>query len=360
MISKTIWAAIAAVTVVCAAPVWAAGAQGDIPAASASASVDPAVAAAQEKAAEDRFMAGLHPKTGKVVLPGAEATLNLGDAYYFLDKDDAKKVIVDAWGNPPSAAEDILGMVLPAGKTPFNDWGAIVTFEKSGYVSDKDAQTADYDKSITELQKAEPDVNAERKKGGFPAMHVVGWAQPPSYNASNHTLIWARDIRFDGGNVDTLNYDIRVLGRRGVLSLNMIATIPELESIRQQAVQLGAAATYDTGTRYADYKEGDTKAAYGLAGLVAAGVGLAVVKKLGLLGLILAFGKKALVIVVAAGAAIARWFGGIFGKKKKPVAPPRSAFDEEVPAEGQGVTPALENPAEGQPDHKPDPTVQKE
>ena len=307
-------AALGAVVLLACGNALAKGASADIPpVASAAASEPDAKQVEKQRAA---FMASLHPRTGAVPVAEAGATLQLGDKYYFLDKEDTRKVLVDQWGNPPSAADGVLGMVIPAGRTPFNDWGAVVTFEKTDYVADNDAATANYDSYITQIQKGEADDNAQRKKDGYSAVHLVGWAQPPSYNKLHHYLIWARDLKFADATVDTLNYDIRILGRRGVLSLNMVATVPELASIRGQAEQLATAGTYDSGARYEDYKTGDAKAAYGLAGLVAAGLGLAVAKKLGLLGLILVFGKKALVFILAGFAAIGRWFSTRFGKKK--------------------------------------------
>ena len=56
-------------------------------------------------------------------------------------------------------------------------------------------------------------------------------------------------------------------------------------------------------------------AEYGVGGLVAAGVGVAVIKKLGLLGIILAFGKKFFVLGLLAFAAIGRWVKGLFGRR---------------------------------------------
>ncbi|HVZ29099.1 MAG TPA: DUF2167 domain-containing protein [Asticcacaulis sp.] len=313
----------------------AAGASGDIPTASSAEDDASAQAEAQKEAEyEKTFMAGLHPRGGNVRINEADATLNLGDRYYFLDKAEAKKVIVEAWGNPPSQAEDVLGLVVPAGKTPFNDWGAVVTYEKTDYVSDSDAATANYDSYISEIQTGEAGENKQRQKDGYVTTHLVGWAQPPSYDKGHHYLIWARDIQFGGQDVDTLNYDIRILGRRGVLSLNMVATMPELPSIRTQAEQLAAAGNYNSGARYEDYKKGDAKAAYGLAGLVAAGLGLAVAKKLGLLAVILAFGKKIIVFVLAGLAAIGRWFSSLFGGKKKKaatMAAPPLAPDTDTP-----------------------------
>src|SRR5688500_15266853 len=53
---------------------------------------------------------------GTAELPGGMARLELPTGYRFLKAGDAKKVVVDLWGNPPENASDLLGMVVPAGE----------------------------------------------------------------------------------------------------------------------------------------------------------------------------------------------------------------------------------------------------
>lgn len=283
-----------------------------------SASPQDSASADDPEAKARAFLSSLHQIRGTVKLPDAGAELQLGADYYFLDKDDARRVIVDAWGNPSDQADGVLGLIVPADGNVLNDWAAVVTFQPSGYVSDKDAENQDYDSVLKQIRDGEAQDNETRKKAGFPAMHLVGWAQPPSYDKVNHSLIWARDLQVDGSKNDALNYDVRLLGRKGVLSLNMIDIMPDLPSIRSEAVKLAATGQFAPGERYTDYQEGDKKAAYGLAGLVAAGLGVAVAKKLGLLAILLVVLKKGFVFILAALAAAGRWFRGLFGLKPKP------------------------------------------
>ncbi|WP_271066703.1 DUF2167 domain-containing protein [Caulobacter sp. NIBR1757] len=291
-------------------------------------------------------------QTGTVHLAAAGASLALGDDYYFIDADGARQVLVEGWGNPPDAAEGVLGMIFPTRFKPMDDasWGAVITFEETGWVSDKDAATTDYDKLLTELRRGEDDRNAEREKAGYPTVNLIGWAERPTYNDKSHVAIWARELSFNGGAKHGLNYDIRVLGRRGVLSLNVVSAMTDLTEIHGVAGEIANTAAFEQGAAYADYKPGvDKSAGYGIAGLIAAGAGVAAVKKLGLLGLILAFGKKFIVIIIAAFGGIAAWFRNLFGKKDLSVgggaAPARpSIFDEPAaPAEspdGQDKPPA--------------------
>jgi uncharacterized membrane-anchored protein len=284
-------------------------------AAQAPAPQEQAQAQAQARQAQlKEILASLHPMTGDVAIPAADAVLHLGKAYYYLPPDEAKRVIVDGWKNPPTVAEGVLGLVLPAGKTFLDDtWGAVITWEPMGYVTDDDARTADYGKILTQMQSGEEEINERRRKEGYPAQHLVGWAQPPAYDAATHSVVWAQDVAFEGQNVDSLNYDVRLLGRKGVLSLNMLDSMAKLPQTREAAAAFARSAEFNPGARYADYKSGDTKAGIGIAGLVAAGVGVVAAKKLGLIAVILLFAKKFLVIIVAAFAALGAKFRKLFG-----------------------------------------------
>ena len=112
-----------------------------------------------------------------------------------------------------------------------------------------------------------------------------------------HKLYWAKQLKFGGGNEDTLNYNIRILGRRGVLVLNAVAAMSQLPEIERNAPKILAALDFNPGNRYADFSEasGDKVASYGIAALVAGGVAA----KLGLFkGLwVLLLGAKKFVII---------------------------------------------------------------
>lgn len=283
-----------------------------MPAGPALADAPPTIAPNDQAA----FEKGLHKRTGDIAIPGADAVLHLGSKYYFLDAGEARDVLVRLWGNPPDAADGVLGLVMPADKTVLDSsWGAVITWDGSGYVTDTDATTADYNKIIDDLRSGEADNNAARQKAGYPAMHIVGWAQPPAYDKGNHSLIWARDFKIDGERNDTLNYDVRVLGRKGVLSMNMLWDMPHLDQVRTAASDFGKVATFNNGATYAEYNSSTDKAAgYGLAGLVAAGVGVAVAKKIGLLAILLVFLKKGFIVVAIGAAAAWRWVKKLFGR----------------------------------------------
>ena len=261
----------------------------------------------------EAFVSSLHPATGEVSIPGAQATLKLAHGYSFLSAADAQRVLTQAWGNPPD--NSVLGMIIPSTDAHAvldeHTWAVVVTFVDEGYVSDKDAAKIDYDDMLKDLKKATDEGNAERLKEGYPAIELVGWAEPPHYDEATHKLYWARDLKFKkaDGSADgqSLNYAIRVLGRKGYLSLNAVAPIDQLAQVRADMPDVVAMAEFNPGERYADYNAGtDKAAAYGIAALVAGGIAA----KAGLfakLGIMLLALKKFIVIGIAA-------IGGLFAK----------------------------------------------
>jgi uncharacterized membrane-anchored protein len=263
------------------------------------------------------FLRSLKPMSGDVRIDAAKAVLHLGDRYYFLPAADARRVVTEAWGNPPEAATDVLGMVMEKGKSPLDDaWGAVITYRDSGYVSDSDATSQDYDAVLQSMKEGETEENAQRKAAGFPTLNLVGWAQAPSYDAKAHSLIWARELASSDSKINGLNYDVRLLGRSGVLSLNMVASMPMLAEVRTAANSFGQAVDFEAGARYADYNAATDKAAgYGLAGLVGGGAAVAVAKKAGLLAILLKFWKLILVGVAVGGGAVLTFVRKLAGRK---------------------------------------------
>jgi uncharacterized membrane-anchored protein len=190
----------------------------------------------------------------------------------------------------------------------------IITYEEEGYVKDKDAEKIDYADLLKQMQKDTREANKEREKQGYATVELVGWAAPPHYDKAVHKLYWAKQLKFGGGSEDTLNYNIRILGRRGVLVLNAVAAMAQLPEIERNAPMILAAIDFNPGNRYTDFSEasGDKVASYGIAALVAGGVAA----KLGLfkgLWVLLLGAKKFVIIGVVALSAFLR---KLFGKDK--------------------------------------------
>lgn len=264
----------------------------------------------------EQFEASLNYQTGKITLPGSLATLNLPPNFRYLTPADTEKVLVQGWGNPPG--NTTLGMIVPADTSLVSDkgWGVIVTYEGDGHVPDNDADTIKYNELLKDMQEATADANAERKKLGYAAMTLVGWAETPRYDKSSHKLYWAKELRTEGDTANGLNYNIRVLGREGVLVLNAVSSMSQIAEIKKEMKNVTAFTDFTPGNRYTDYNAATDKTAeYGLAALVAGGVA----SKLGLFGklfaLLLAFKKIILIGLGVGGMALFNFFRGRSGGK---------------------------------------------
>ena len=267
--------------------------------------------------AESAVPAGpeLQYQTGTITLPNKVATLHLGDKYRYLDPNETNKLLM-AWGNESDTSTQ--GTIIPADVDPWSEtgWAVILTYDDDGHIDDSDAAEIDYDDMLEDMKEGTEDHNSDRKKAGFDAVHLIGWAEKPHYDASAKKLYWAKELNFEGSSGNTLNYDVRVLGREGVLSMNAVAGMDLLEQIRREMRPLIEVAEFNEGYRYAEFDaKTDRTAEYGLAALVAAGVGakLGLFAKLG--ALLLAFKKFLIIGLVALGALIKK----LFGKKDETV-----------------------------------------
>jgi len=87
----------------------------------------------------------------------------------------------------------------------------------------ENANDIDYDEMLVEMKKDTKASSDARVEQGYETIELVGWAAKPFYDANERKLHWAKELRFGTQEMSTLNYDIRVLGRRGVLVLSFIA-----------------------------------------------------------------------------------------------------------------------------------------
>jgi len=160
------------------------------------------------------------------------------------------------------------------------------------------------------MQEETRQESEKRARRGQGQVELVGWAQPPHYDYATHKLYWARELKFGGDDQNTLNYDIRALGRRGVLSLNAVAAIGQLQHVERDMQAVLGFVEFNEGQRYTDYHEGmDKLAEYGIAALIAGKVAVKVGLFKMLLGGLLAFKKFIVFAALAAVAFLRRLLG---------------------------------------------------
>jgi uncharacterized membrane-anchored protein len=260
----------------------------------------------------DSIEKSLHYKTGKITLGNGIASITVPENFKLLEADEAKYVVEDLWGNPPSGTTP-LGLLFPAtsGATDPGGYAFIIYFQDIGYVEDKDANKIDYDDLLKDLKKSSAEENVEREKLGLSVMHLMGWASKPFYDHDKKVLHWAKEYSVPGTDENTLNYDVRVLGRKGVLNLQAVSGMSELDSVNAHISDVLAMVAFNDGHRYADFdSKTDNIAAITIGGLV----GAKIAAKVGFFAVIGKFLKFIVIGLGLLGAAIWRF---ITGRKKK-------------------------------------------
>lgn len=254
----------------------------------------------------DSIHATLKYQHGTIKLKNGVADLKVPAGFKYLDAEQSEYVLTKLWGNPTSNSS--LGMIFPETMGPLSDnsWGFNIMYDEVGYVEDDDAEDIDYDELLTEMQKETDEESAERTKEGYEAIKLVGWAAKPYYDKDKHILHWAKELQFGEDNA-TLNYNVRVLGRKGVLILNAIGSMQEFKEVNQNIAKVTDIVQFNEGSKYSDFDpDVDEVAAYTIGGLVAGKV----LAKVGFFALIAKFGKVIVLAIVGAASFIWKWISG--------------------------------------------------
>lgn len=261
---------------------------------------------ARYKAVVDSMQATLHYETGRVTLPEGVGEITVPTGFRYLDAEQSTRVLTKFWGNPDGES---LGMLFPVNKGPLDEggWAFVVEYEKMGYVKDDDAEDINYDDLLKEMQSDTEESNKERAEAGYEPVELVGWAAKPYYDKNLNVLHWAKVLKFGDATENTLNYNVRLLGRKGVLNLNAVGSVGQLAEVRGTIPAVIKSVSFSKGLQYADFNpELDEVAAYGIGGLVAGKV----LAKVGFFAVILKFWKVLIALVAAGWTAIRRFLGG--------------------------------------------------
>lgn len=221
------------------------------------------------------------------------ATFQLPDHYIFLDTNEADDFL-RLTENIPGVPEQIFA------PSDFH-WWASIDFSDDGYV--KDEEKLDNDAILKSMQDGTEAGNEERRKNGWGELHVVGWRYPPHYDTTTKRLEWALDLKDSTGQIST-NFQSRVLGRRGVTNVTLVTSPETVDADIAEFKSMLAGYRFNAGDTYAEFKQGDKVAEYGLAALIIGG-GAAVAAKTGLLKYL---GKFIWIGLIAVVAAVAKLF----------------------------------------------------
>jgi uncharacterized membrane-anchored protein len=254
----------------------------------------PLLLSAQTEAPEMDFPRLEGPATA--TLAGV-AQIEVPPGYIYIDGPTMRKLL-EAIGQPVS--DDLIGSLSPTNA----DWSVMFYYDAIGYVKDDDKDKLNADKLLEDYRKGTEEANKYRAKYGAAPIQVLGWELPPRYNEETHNLEWA--LRGSSEGEEILNYDTRLLGRKGVMSVKLIVSPQEYAATFPVFTNLIAGYKFNSGETYAEYKPGDKIAKYGLGALVLGGAAVGAAK-LGLFAWLAVFLKKGwkfVVILVVAVAAV--------------------------------------------------------
>lgn len=234
------------------------------------------------------------------------ARLQVPDGYRFLDHKDTRRWL-ERHGN--EGDKTAIGLV----QNTKDGWVAIFEFDDIGYVKDDEKTKLDSmaDELLDGYRKGAEQQNRRRKESGIPDIQVLGWQVKPNYNDETKNLEWC--VLAESGGHKFVNHNVRILGRRGVTRVTLIEDQETLDVTLPVFRNFLKTFSYSTGESYAEFRQGDKIAKYGLGALVAGGAAAAAYK-VGLLGPVIAFFKKGFKFVILALAAVAAAVRNLFSK----------------------------------------------
>jgi uncharacterized membrane-anchored protein len=188
-------------------------------------------------------------------------------------------------------------------------WFSVFNFDSTGYVSDD--EKIDPDALLDILKKGNVTGNEERKKRGLETLILEDWYVTPHYDVQTKRLEWGTKLRHSSGEV-TVNYTIRLLGRTGVMSAILVSDPTSLDKDIRSFKTALAGFDFSAGQKYAEYRNGDKVAEYGLAALIVGGAAAAAAKS----GAFQFLGKFVGIGVIGGLAAAWAAIRGLFSRKR--------------------------------------------
>jgi uncharacterized membrane-anchored protein len=226
------------------------------------------------------------------------AEVDLPEGFLYLDQAGTAK-LMELTGNPVNGSE--LATVAPADG---GGWFLIFEWSEIGWVDDAERDSLDADALFASMKEGTEAANEERRERGWPTIELVGWKEAPHYDERTKNLTWAIEGRSEGQVV--LNRLVKLLGRRGVMTVTLVGSPEELATATPQVDRLLEGYRFRAGHTYAEYLPGtDTAAQVGLAALVVGGGAAALAKS----GLLAKLWKPLAVGAVALLAGLRRFFG---------------------------------------------------
>ena len=190
---------------------------------------------------------------------GGYAEITVPEGFVFAGPADAQKYM-ELNENIPDPTT--MGVLQPM--SPEESWFLVFEYHDTGHVPDDEKATIDADALLRQKKDAEVGANEERRRRGYGVMHCKDWLIRPAYDTDTKSLAWALRLEADngaGGVAEVCNYNLRILGRTGVMSTTLVCDPAEITGLVPRVKGLLKGYDYVPGQRYGEWKAGDKVAA---------------------------------------------------------------------------------------------------
>jgi uncharacterized membrane-anchored protein len=238
-------------------------------------------------------------------LIGDEAQIEVPEGYVFLGSEDTSK-FMELNENIPTGTEFLFAPEEMS-------WWAVFEFSPIGFV--KDDEELDADALIASVRKGTEQSNEQRRERGWSTLSISGWRFQPQYDTETNLLEWAFLAKDDATNEQLINYNTRLLGRTGVMTVVLVTDPTILDFAVADFKSAIEGYEFLPGQKYADYRKGDRIAELGLAALIVGGAAAVATKK-GLWGVIAGFLAAAWKFIAIAVIGLFAWIGSLFKRNR--------------------------------------------
>lgn len=205
---------------------------------------------------------------------GSWAEIAVPEGFVFAGPGDAMKFLELCENIPdPNTA----GILQPTAEN--ESWFLAFEYMDTGHVNEDEKSAIDAAALLRQMQANEVAANEARRQRGFQSLFARDWIVPPAYETDTRRLAWALRLQAEGADAQEIcNYNVRLLGRTGVMSATLVCDPQDISRLVPQVKGLLQGFEFQQGQRYGEWRAGDKVAAYGLTGLITGGAAVVAAK----------------------------------------------------------------------------------
>ncbi|WP_164848783.1 DUF2167 domain-containing protein [Paenibacillus sp. DCT19] len=196
----------------------------------------------------------------------SKATLEIPEGYFFLDKANTQRSMLNAGGKPNG---NEIGSLY--NNSDSGSWYVVFEYVRTGHIRDDD-QKLDANELLSSYIRGTEAGNREAEFED--RTYVTGWEIEPTYDSSKHQLIYSLGFK-DAFEQAMVNYNVHILTREGYVSAILVTDLANFQQNNktfEEAVlnQLSISAGYT----YEEYDAStDKTSTIGLKSLIWGGIG---------------------------------------------------------------------------------------